>query len=255
MYSFIIPSMYTRFEPLMQLLDDIQKYYPNYLIIGCLQKFKPEEVETLKKIPNSHWIVSDELLGTSTPRILAIKKGLEMGVDVFINLDDDMSLCDKTKYEPIINFIKNNKGVGLVSGNWRKSFNMIDKIQDIKDEFVKQKIVYTGGGLLYNREIAKLMIELEGNTICDNTDWSVTSYINGYENFRYLGSFAEHRICQKDGRNLYLKENPNYRLCDARYVTMKKEKNNRGWLIPLDKDLTPFAHELHKKNKKSDKND
>lgn len=248
--TFIVPSMFTRFKPLILLLNSIRKYFPQYHLIGCLQQFKDEEVEALKGFPNTTWIVSDKLLGTSTPRILCIKKGLEMGFKYFINLDDDMTLCEKTHYEPIIEFLKNNPNAGLVSGNWRKAFSMIEKLEPT-DKFVSQKIVYTGGGLCYRDDVAKLMLDLDFDTICDNTEWSVRSYVNGYDNYRYLGSLCEHKICQKDGRNLYLKlKNRNVRLCDERYVNMVKSKIKDEWLIPLDKDLTKEAHEEHKRNKK-----
>lgn len=248
--TFIIPSMYTRFVPLMQLLNSIKKYFPQYHIVGCLQMFQKEEVEILKQVPNSTWIVSDELLGTSTPRILCIKKALELGYKYFINLDDDMTLCEKTHYEPIIEFLKENPNAGLVSGNWRKSFKMLEKVTP-SDEFVSQKIVYTAGGLCYRDDVAKLMLDLDFDTICDNTEWSVRSYTNGYDNYRYLGSLCEHKICQKDGRNLYLKlRNRDVRLCDERFVTMIPSKIKDEWLIPLDKDLTQFAHEEHRRNKK-----
>lgn len=254
---YIISSVNLRYEDLIQLLTSIIKYQP-FSISLCLQKYTDLEIKNIKKLLEDNKIkyyldIQEQYIGANLAKINALKNCIE-DHDYFINLDDDMTLCYKTSYTPIFEFLDQNKGIGLVSGNWRKSLKMINDTIKLKDKpFKKQNIVYTGGGLVYRKNIARLILDkCTQDYLMDDVEWSINCYINGYENYRYLNSFLEHRVCSKNGRiTIYKGQKKVFN--NELYFNLRKMQKDVGYesyCIPMDKDLTEYAHKLHKENKK-----
>ena len=172
---------------------------------------------------------------------------------MYINLDDDMELCEHTNYDKAIERAS-WKSTGLISTNWARTKKQLEiKAGKLKDVFVKQNLVYPGGGMVYREEIAKLMRALPSIPQTFDHAWALTAYINGYINYRYLGSVALHCSLSKGGMNTYLTENP-VALMMEQYInfrrTIKQSGNGHDVCIPLDPDLRPEAHFAHKMNKK-----
>ena len=85
-----------------------------------------------------------------------------------------------------------------------------------------------------------------------DTEWSLTSYLLGYTNYRYLGSLAIHMVCGVGGMSEFMKNNPAVKTLEP-YVNYRRSKKQNGsgkdLLIPLDSDLTQLAKDTHKQNR------
>ena len=164
----------------------------------------------------------------------------------------DMELCEHTDYSSPLNKV-DKKGVGFILTNWARNEKlMLAKVPRKRHEYVKQIFCYQGGGMVYNNEIADIMRKLKQTNATFDHEWSLTSYLNGYINYRYLGSLAIHKIMSKGGMNQFMAENEAV-LPLKEYINFRKAKKQRGngldYLIPLDKDLKTLAKQLHEKRR------
>jgi hypothetical protein len=172
--------------------------------------------------------------------------------DIYINLDDDMLLTEYTSYNASINKAL-EKETGFVLTNWAKTESlMLRKVPKMKNKFVKQALVYQGGGMVYSEKIAQVMRRLKPIKSTFDTEWSLTSYLLGYTNYRYLGSLAIHMVCGVGGMSEFMKNNPAVKTLEP-YVNYRRSKKQNGsgkdLLIPLDSDLTQLAKDTHKQNR------
>ena len=163
-----------------------------------------------------------------------------------------MVFTSKTTFTKSIEKLKESN-TGMISLGWVRHENAFPKYK-VVDEFVKQKIVYTGGGLLFTNKISQILLnEPRKEYICDNTLWSLLVYINGYNNFRYRGSCTIHNICSKGGRRSWI-DNGKTELGRTDLVDFKKSKlsksNKIDYLIPNSSDIKDIAHKLHQNNLK-----
>jgi hypothetical protein len=105
--------------------------------------------------------------------------------------------------------------------------------------------------MVYRDEIADLMRQLPPIKQTFDHAWPLTTYLNGFLNYRYQGSLAVHKVCGRGGMSAFLDENPPA-LMMQEFVNFKMAKRLRGnghdVLIPLDADLTPLARETHRRN-------
>ena len=196
-------------------------------------------------------IIKDELLGCHGARVILLRSIAPY--DIYINLDDDMLLTEYTDYNASITKAL-KRDTGFVLTNWAKTESlMLKKVPKMKDAFVKQVLVYQGGGMVYSEKIAVLMRNLIPIKCTFDTQWSLTSYLNGYTNYRYLGSLAIHMVCGTGGMNDFMASNPAIKSLED-YVTYRQAKKQKGngmdLLIPLDSDLKPLAKLTHEYNKK-----
>lgn len=249
--TFVIISVSDRIVELNELLDSIRKY----------SKFNDYHISILYQdyLNNSHLINTDrvnnlfiypERLGCSGARIQLLKDINHLEYDYYVNLDDDIILGQYTNYTNAI--IKcSERTTGFVLTNWARNEKlMLDKVPKMQDKFVKQALIYNGGGMVYNKTIAKIMQSLEIKKTTFDNEWALTAYLLGYNNYRYLGSLAVHKICAKGGMRKFMEEEDHVltqtEYIDYRYGTSKQ----KGWnvCIPLDSDLKKIAHQIHKVN-------
>jgi hypothetical protein len=251
--TFLIISISDRINELNSLVDSIMSFskFNEYDINLLFQdnknnKDKIENRDRFRKI-----IIKDELLGCHGARVILLRS-IEP-YDVYINLDDDMLLTIYTDYDASIKKAL-QKDTGFVLTNWAKTEGlMMKKVPKLQDVFIKQALVYQGGGMVYDEKIAKLMRELKPIKCTFDTEWSLTSYLNGYTNYRYLGSLAIHKVCGVGGMNDFMANNPAIKTLEP-YVNYRNAKrqngNGKDLLIPLDSDLKPLAKETHQNNLK-----
>lgn len=155
--------------------------------------------------------------------------------DVWCVVDDDMVLTEGTRWGPAAAKCL-EEGVGLVSCNWVRSRKSTKKSRDI---FVKQPIVFTGGGMIFCNRVKSIILDEPATPWrYDNPAWSVACYLRGLENFRFLGSVCVHRICSAGGRKTYV-DSLDTVAPDGRWF------NYRPGHIPLSSDLTKQAREHH----------
>ena len=210
-----------------------------------------QEVVSLAR-PESLFIWLDKKAGMHNAKLKGLQAIEEFQIDyVVASIDDDMEFLADTNFDRMAE-IAIHQNVGLVSGNWVRSEKQLGK-KKLSESQKSQAIVYTAGGLVFSKKIARLIIGLgENDYWCDNTEWSLASYLNGYQNRRYLGSLAIHRILSAGGRKSYV--NVERQLPSDKYVLMRSCKKTltdvAGFHIPDQRDLTPFAKFTHKINKK-----
>lgn len=172
--------------------------------------------------------------------------------DVYCCLDDDCVLLETVNYESPLSFIM-QKDVGIVSCNWIR-FNtpkMMSK-KNIKDEYKKQKIVFTGGGMLFSKKVAEVIINKPKiNWLFDDVQFSIDSYTAGFLNYRYLGSVIEHNIVTKGGIKTLFNQTQ-MTVNDPKYISLNKSKDQyeyeNSYYMPRDSALTDYSNNLHKKN-------
>jgi len=218
------------------------------------QEFSEERKGEVRSLmpPDSFCIWLPEKVGMHNAKLHGLTEIQKMSrLHVVASIDDDMELLATTHFDRMA-AISRSKGVGLVSGNWVRSEKQIAK-KKIVDSIKRQAIVYTAGGLVFSEGITKHIVGLGLRDFwCDNTEWSLASYLNGYENFRFLGSLAIHRIMSAGGRKSYVdreRETPN-----PKYISLRPCKQAtsgvNGFHVPDQGDLTQFArftHQVHKK--------
>jgi len=249
----IVGTTRDRKEMLTQMLQSANEHLSGWNIAACAQQYTKEEADKLfeQSLAKEKIVISKAgRIGMHNAKMACVDAVLQKEQDeiVFCSVDDDMVFTNLTQYETAIRKCL-EKGVGMVSTGWVKSETMIAK-RPTKDEFVKQSIVYTGGGLLFSRTVAGVLQALpRRDYISDNTVHSLALYIAGYENFRYRGSLAIHKILSKGGRrawvSLGLRELPS-----REYISMKQDKSSpNDYLIGTSKDITEAAHQIHRRNR------
>ena len=196
--------------------------------------------------------IYDELLGCNAARILLLKQAGMLDYDVYCNLDDDILITPYTNYDPAVRKCL-EPDVGFVLTTWARTEElMLKKVPNMQDKFVKQALVYQGGGMIYSRKIAELIVKLPVVKTVFDEGWPLSAYVNGYDNYRYLGSLAVHKICTRGGMQSFYKQGDYNALKNLFPELINYRRGKSGeWLIPLDGDLTQRAKELHKQNREA----
>lgn len=250
--AFVIVTISNRVHDLNNLLHSMAEYVPDFrewdVCMLMQDNLGYRGLVDMQYVTKAY--IYPELLGCNAAR-LALLKQPDMGdYDIYCNLDDDILLTPYTNYEPAIRKCL-LPDTGFVLTNWARTESLLmAKVPKMKDEFKKQALIYQGGGMLYSNRIAKLIMELPVVKTVFDEGWPLTAYLNGYTNYRYLGSLAVHKICTTGGMNSFYKQTDYSQLVNMfpQYIDYKVGKDGK-WLIPMDKDLTPMAKELHKLNK------
>lgn len=246
--TFVIVTVSSRVASLNYLLTTIEKYVPDYDAWDiCV--FMQDNMGVADQVDQSRitkLFVVPELMGCNAARIALLKR---IQYDVYCNLDDDIELTEYTHYEPAIRKCM-EPGVGFVLTNWARTEKLLEqKVPNMSDTFVKQALIYQGGGMLYTDEIAALVRKLPDTPTVFDEGWPLTAYINGYTNYRYLGSLAIHRVCTKGGMNEWYKSVDYNKLPNLFPQYINYEQSSRGeWHIPLDNSLTDLAKRMHREN-------
>lgn len=240
--AFIIVSVSDRVEQLNNLIKSIRKFdkFNDFDICVLYQDY----LNNKDKIDKTHikrLFILPKRVGCNCARIMLLKK---VKYDIYCNLDDDMEITEYTNYQTVIEKLLSDKSSGFILTNWAKSRSILKiKIPKMKDKFVKQCFVYQGGGMLYRDDVAQLIRNLPLKETVFDEGWALTSYINGYENYRYLGSLALHFVCSKGGMNSWYKSVDYRKLSNLfpQYINYRKCKNGIEYHIPDDNDLTIYA--------------
>lgn len=249
--AFLLATVSDRFEMAQTFLRTVREYRPDWPVFVVAQEYTAAQRHIGTGGVRARYI--DQRLGMHAAKSL----GLLWMMEHFrgqpyatCSVDDDMELIPQTKYDPIVEWCQ-RPGVGLVSAGWAPHETRASA-WPLVDTFVKQPIVYTGGGLFFNHHVAALLLNRLPPTAAfwsDNTEWSLATYLAGYENYRYRGSLTIHRVCRTGGRKAWIKAGTR-QLPDPRYLTMRPEKNRPGeYCIGASSDLTPLAHATHAANK------
>ncbi len=256
--TFLIATVQDRTDGLQKLLLSSQMYRKTWAYVIVAQSYTDEDIHWLNTLVHdlgldANIIYVDHGIGPGSAKYLGL---LRFESDIWVSLDDDMELIPgRTKYNEMAEIISKRPDIAFISGNWAKTLQQAVKKED-SDKLVKQPIVYTGGGLMFRGEIAKLLLEQMPDKpwLFDDITWSMYGYINGYDNYRYLGSVAIHKVCTVGGRKSWV-EQKKRTLPDQSLIRVRPAFNSKAQLavdncycICLSSDLTDKAKELHKRN-------
>lgn len=239
--SFLIVSTGDRRASLETLLRSMDEFYPAWNRYAVLQGYTEKISGTFTDV-----LHIPERIGPFWARAAGLSRWIHCS-DVWCNLDDDMEFLEQTHFgKPMMKLADSQ--VGLVSCNWVKSASWLKRAA-YRDEFIRQPIVFTGGGLLYRQAVGYHI--LKGPYLpylFDNIEWSLRTYTAGYDNYRYLGSITLHHAVSKGGRRGWVSlgnrvlNNPDL----IHLVPYRGLDNN--YHIPSSANLTAQAHRLHKEN-------
>ena len=250
--TFVIVSVSDRVHQLNILLESIisSASFKELDICLCYQDYLGNQ-ELIKY--RSHYatlLIEPKRMGCDGARIHLLNN---IQYDYYINLDDDMELIAATNYEQSIKKAF-EPGTGFVLTNWARNHATAEvKARKMRKEFVKQILVYQGGGMVYADKIAALIRMLPIKKTTFDNAWALTAYLHGYTNYRYLGSVAVHKICGQGGMKSFMMEEST-ELTYEEYINYRYGKRRTGtaWdiCIPLDGDIKQNAHDKHIMNKK-----
>lgn len=268
----LIATTNDRWEMLVECLDSIKKYLNDWRVVVVSQGYSEQRIIKLNEMlsfTTSLNINIAENVGMHNAKMIGLEyinnenkydaeKGRRIHKDcilkyVVMSSDDDMVFTSRTTLDKSLEFV-DKVNVGFVSLGWVRHKNQLHTYNAV-DEFVKQKIVYTGGGMLFQDDIAQLLLsEPKGNYISDNALWSILSYANGYDNYRYRGSCTIHNICRTGGRKAWVKGSDTKIKGREELLEYKEsvlQKNNKyDYLIPDSSCVKELADKKHKKFKK-----
>lgn len=247
--TFVIVSVSSRVNDLNLLLDSMKKFLPDFdeWDISLLFQDNLGNADLIKREFITNFYVEPKLMGCNAARLTLLKK---IRYDVYCNLDDDIELTQWTNYEPAIRKVL-ERGTGFVLTNWARTFPQVEaKARKMQDKFIKQALIYQGGGMLYNDIVADVVRKLPTKETVFDEGWPLSAYLAGYTNYRYLGSLAVHKICTTGGMREWYKAVDYDTLATdfGDYVEYRKAKNGH-YHIPMDTDLKPLAKKIHSDNK------
>lgn len=256
--TFLIATVQDRTEGLQKLLLSSQMYRKTWAYVIVAQSYTDEDIHWLNTLVHdlgldANIIYVENGIGPGRAKRLGISR---FKSDIWVSLDDDMEMIpQKTDYESMAKILMSRPEIGFISANWAKTEVQANK-KELSDKLVKQAIVYTGGGMMFRGDVAETLLEVMPDEpwLFDNVAWSLAIYTSGYENYRYLGSVAVHRICTKGGRKRWVSQGTRV-LPDRSLINVRPAFNNARemeigncWCICSSSDLTDKAKELHKRN-------
>lgn len=256
--AFAIPTVPSRIEGLKTLLKSISVYIDDWDIIIAAQCYteaqKADMLDYIKSLgleSRTIFKTSDKPLGSFGGRKLCLKSDY----DIYCNLDDDMEVIETQNYNAMAEHAMKDS-VGIVAGNWGRNLKLAQaKIPKMRHEFVKHTIVHTGGGAVFARKIRDVIMHMPDNLAYDDSEMALMSFVNGYDNYRYMGHVVVHAIVTKGGlrdwRRVSKGALPNSMYFDYK-PTAKKFYDTEGqnYHEPYSQDVKPFARTMHLKNKK-----
>jgi glycosyltransferase involved in cell wall biosynthesis len=236
-------------------IASIKDYLPGWTLVFSAQTFDPYEgyLEALCDGIPTKLFYFKERMGAHDAKLVGLEwidQDAAGSPYVVANIDDDMQFMPETDFEPAATVCM-EKGVGFVTCNWCQHEGFYEKRRKaLKPEFIKQPIVYTAGGMLFDNEMADRVRAIgPGDFICDNSEWSLVSYLSGHINYRYRGSLCIHRVGRSGGRREWLGV-AERRLPDERYLPFQAAgvgfNGKNKWRIGRSEDLTELAHETHR---------
>ncbi len=253
-WLFLLATTGDRPGPLRRCLESIREYFGAGRVVLLGQRV-PELVQRM--VTTEH----RDLLHACTwwPQPLgphaAKYQGLRMAnPDAWVSIDDDMEFSQTTNLAPALEKAL-EPGVGFVTAGWVRSLDGMKK-RTMRHRFVPRALVFTGGGMCFSRAVRDLILERTAPSapmLCDNTEWSLTAYTAGLQNYYYQGSLTVHRTVGRGGRRAWLQETAAEGwpadLVRARPCTRVYAISGNNYHTPDDSDLTPKARRLHRQNR------
>lgn len=238
---------------MMTCAATIREHLPSWNVVIATQEYTSVEDQRLRKaLPDAMIVSMSRRVGMHSAKVAALRHVRRLaGNDPYVvcSIDDDMEFLRLTNLGPCVAKALDPM-TGFVSAGWVAHPNHLAR-RKIRHTFVKQPIVYTAGGMVFDRKVADIIAALpDARYTDDNTEWSLAAYTAGLTNYRYLGSLAIHRICQRGGRRAWVYDSEVVPP-DSNLIAVREGKPIGGkteFLIGQSKDLTDKARAMHKTN-------
>lgn len=250
----LLATVKDRLPMMSTCMSSIRKYLSDWTPVVVAQEYSDKDASYVKsQLPNGVVIVLDKRCGPHNAKLVGLRYIHGQGEDNFIvcSIDDDMEFIEQTNLQPCVDKVQEQE-TGFVSAGWVKHENHLGR-WDLVSEFIKQPIVYTGGGMVFDRKTAEIVLRIpDGDYFCDNSEWSLAVYLQGFTNYRYRGSLTIHRICRTGGRKGWVGLGKK-KVPDQRYLQIKQGKQTNSmnnFLVGSSSDLTEEAHSIHKENER-----
>ena len=261
--SFLIGTVDNRIGSLLNMLVSSRRYIGPWEIVIVAQHYSESQKQFVTDkcaalfgdaSKHIHFDFMPEYMGCFGSKMYGLK---HHDSDIWLSMDDDMLILPQTDFDRMAEVYMANRLLGLIVGAYcRIPGKTKSHVRKMKDALEPEPILGTWGGLMFGRELADLFIrERYGRDIQhDDLEWSLLSYINGYENAKYLGSLIVHMVGSSGGFRTYFKMNAAHELPDPSLIKVAFRKNDmdnpNAMVYVGSDDLTPKAHELHRQNKR-----
>lgn len=254
--AILVPTV--RYDYFHRFLTSLQYLPVDWIVYAQIGLFTPEQLMKIRRHPNYARLRGIIFTDKRMPPWIARTNILtRWEADVWLNADDDMEWTEHTHLEPMVAKLM-EPGTGMISGNWARTESLMDKkIERMQDKFIKQPIVFTGGGMLFKAKHVPSLLQNIQPWFADDFHMSLTTYLCGYDNYRYLGSLALHRIQTKGGLLTIFQTDNTLVHPDPKYVRMRpcapmfKDAPNNNYFYPMSSDLTDVAHATHIMNRRA----
>ena len=159
------------------LVASVQAHLRNWKLLIVAQEYSPDDARRMSVLSGGVVINYPERIGPHRAKAAGLRHILDTeGNQRFVvcSVDDDMEFLALTNLDPAVSKALST-GVGFVSAGWVPHINRL-KPAHVKPVFVRQPIVYTGGGMIFGPEVARLVCALpDANYFDDNTEWSLAA--------------------------------------------------------------------------------
>lgn len=255
--TFLLPTV--RYDLMKKLVSSVDKLpdaqtWKWCVAFQCYEKQQRHEIESLLGDKLHYTVGYENRIPPYQTRALMYKK-IRDDFDVFCSLDDDMQFVSgKTDFTKAVEKV-GQPTVGVVSCNWvRFDTPKLWARSRWEETFLKQALVNMSGGMVYGRKVVDAVFDypVKPYMFCD-IQLALVSYLNGYDNFRYLGSTLIHSVMVKDGlRTMFAQRNmdiPESEFLSVEACKSEYKDTTNNWYMPESKNLTVLAHETHNKNR------
>lgn len=251
----LLATVQDRIPMAAALFASIKAHLAGWKVLIVAQEYSDDEARQAEALTGGEVINLSARVGPHRAKIAGLQTIVDReGANNFVvcSIDDDMEFLPQTNLDPAVSKAL-TAGTGFVSCGWAPHLNRIRPGQ-IKPIFVRQAIVYTGGGMVFGPKVARLVLTLPpANYFDDNTEWSLAAYTAGLSNFRWRGSMTLHKICSKGGRRAWVALRDRV-ISDPKLITIREGKlagRVNNYLVGSSADLTPLAHELHQRHRRT----
>lgn len=220
-----------------------------------------QNMQELKRVP--HIDVCDEVIATFVklgPHSARVRVLHANRADLYLSLDDDMVFLPESQFGAMeAKALEASTGFVAASNSTNASQAARHMPKLFAPVFREQRLVCTGGGLMFRDEVAQLVRDLpDRQYLFDDVEWPLAAYMKGHTNYRFFGSWAIHKAGRAGGRNGWFQQRAKV-LPDARFIRLRHDpsiKNPRlaeenRVAFPADADVTPEAQQLHTTNRQA----
>ena len=175
------------------LLDSLWHLPAHWRVYALCQDYSSADLQRVQQHPRTAGILVRPRTAPFIGRMLLLDAFPE--VDVWADCDDDMVMLETVDYEAMVEFAVAQPGCGIVQGDFANTYARLAKsfAERNAPTFERSPVVSTGGGAVYTRTVRDVLVTYARKPYSwDDIVKSSLLYADGYENWRYYGSWVLH---------------------------------------------------------------